>query len=51
MSTGSIPWTAINDYCGRYNIEEEDFETFNILIRQMDEAFLVYSKELNDRCK
>jgi hypothetical protein len=51
MSTGPIPWTAINHYCQRYNIKDEDFETFTVLIRAMDEEFLVYSKELNDRCK
>ncbi len=49
MSVGAIPWTAINDYARRYNIDEEDFERFCALIRSMDEAFLIHSQKANDR--
>lgn len=49
---GPIPWTAINDYCLRYEITgTEAFSYFTAMIRALDEAYLNHiakSKSLSE---
>jgi len=40
MTTGSIPWTAINEYAVRYEVNSPDeFDRFVKLLYAMDESF------------
>ena len=36
---GQIPWTAVNDYGQRYNLDELEFEDFRYMIREIDDEW------------
>jgi len=40
MALGPIPWTAVNDYCARYEIEGEQAEILHYHVKHLDAAFL-----------
>jgi hypothetical protein len=40
MSEGPIPWTAIAEYCDRYDIADEQREDLFYFLREMDTAYL-----------
>lgn len=41
MGLGAIPWSAINAYAQRYDIDDvEHFEDFAALVRAADAAYL-----------
>lgn len=43
---GPIPWTAIWQYAEKLNVrDEEDFDRFVYLIRQMDDEWTKYKEE------
>jgi len=48
---GPIPWTAMNDYCHRWEITKaEEFDSFCFFIRGIDSAYLnIKSKELDNK--
>lgn len=47
---GPIPWTAIMEYCDRYEIEEEQAERMVAYIRAMDRVYLDhFHKKLKDK--
>lgn len=37
---GQIPWTAVNDYCKAYGINDEQREDLQYIIRKMDEEYI-----------
>ena len=42
MAQGLIPWSAINDYSLRYNLHNEDFDYFSLIIASVDREFLAW---------
>lgn len=42
---GAIPWTAIRDYAGVYQLDEENTEAFCLIIREMDQVYLEWEAE------
>lgn len=45
MSIGAIPWTAIDRWAERYEIEEDDFERLAIYIRMLDAEFIKFANK------
>ena len=43
MGLGSIPWTAIDRYAERNDVE--DFDEFLYMVRKMDDAYIEYHLE------
>lgn len=43
---GPIPWTAINEYCRRFEIVDDDYDEFVSIIGQIDEAHINF---MNDK--
>lgn len=37
---GPIPFTAVNDFCYRYHIYNQEFDSFSFFIRGMDSEYL-----------
>jgi len=44
-SLGLIPWTAINDFAKRYNLEREEFDEFSQIIRGLDSFLVKYMRD------
>jgi hypothetical protein len=43
---GPIPWTAVNEYCKRWGIDDsQEFDEFMFFIRGIDGAFLKYQSD------
>lgn len=42
MALGPIPWSVIDQYARRYNLDSESYEVFKYLIRQMDITFIKF---------
>lgn len=51
MSIGPIPWTAIVQYAGFYNLEPDVGEAFVDIIREMDQAYVKYQEDERERNK
>lgn len=45
QAMGPIDWLAIDRYCQRYDIQEEQYEDMHYFVARMDEAFLTYHRE------
>lgn len=45
---GPIPWTAVNSYAQRYEMDEEEFEDLLYHVRALDNAIL---KRESDKAK
>jgi hypothetical protein len=40
MSEGPVPWTAMDRYALRYELEEEDFDRFVLIMKGMDIVYI-----------
>ena len=45
MGMGPIPWDKIMEYADRYELDEENTEAFNVIIRMMDIEYLNWHEE------
>lgn len=46
---GPIPWSAIEDYCLKYGLDEEQAQDMHYYIRVMDNAYLEYLDKKRDK--
>lgn len=44
---GAIPWTAINEWAKRYDIEGSDFERLATYVRSLDAEYIKYVSKKN----
>lgn len=40
MAEGPIPWTAVNSYCIRHGIWDDEFDIFVLIIKGVDAVYL-----------
>jgi hypothetical protein len=40
MAEGPIPWTAMNQYAARYDVQGDEFDRFVLLIKAMDSVYI-----------
>lgn len=45
MGIGAIPWTAIDRWALRYEVEGDDFERLAMYIRMMDAKFIEFASK------
>lgn len=49
QSLGAIPWTAIDQYCTRYEIEGEQYEDMQYHVARLDRAYLEWYAAKRER--
>jgi hypothetical protein len=51
MGIGPIPWTAINEFCVKHQLNSDDQDDFEYLIEQMDDAYVQHMNKKAERDK
>lgn len=49
MGIGPIPWASIERYADRENMDDEELERFEVLIRAMDNVYLEHANKPKDK--
>ncbi len=48
---GPVPWTAMNEFAKREEMDYEEYRIFLYTMRKMDEAWLTYQKEKRENAR
>lgn len=51
MAMGSIPWSKIDDYGRKSGLDSDTMDLFRVLIRELDNAYLKWASEQQDRAR